>query len=185
MSSGGRMLLLLAMTVGTATATHEQGSWVERTDVSFTAAIPCITACPSWTESVTDGSHAPCRPHPTTVPGSWDDRRMTIPDDVAGARPSSLRFVIHSEVDFDSFICRVLHPGSPAERWEEAARGATLLCGGCGHCSEVGTVEVIGCMEIATIGVAPGEVYVLRVFNWSDPTGRVDGWFDWRTRAAS
>lgn len=139
------------------------------TSTVFAPGIPCAAACPYW-NLTTDGHEAACQPQPLAPPGSWQDVVVTVPDAVEGAMPTSLAFRIRPSIDEDSFVCR----GSPDEDGRYfVATGAAPNAGVCD--------PTLGeaCEEVTAIAVAPGETYVLRVYNWADTAASAADW-SWR-----
>ncbi len=121
-----------------------------KTTVTYQTTLPCAVACPSWT-TLDDGGRASCRREPATVPGSWDEIRVTVPEGAHTFRAA----IEPAHTGYEGYICRVIDPGLPTERYEHANTLAYLLCGDCREAS-------------ATVPVVAGEVYVVRVYNFAD-----------------
>lgn len=138
------------------------------TPVTWNAPVPCSVTCPYWTDTGYDPDRS-CAKEPLTLPMSWDDHRLTVPATVDGFVPRLLAVEIYPSYDFDGIVCRVLDPGSPEERY---AYAAWMGCEVCGPCD---LLYVLACSESALLMVKPGEVYVLRAYNWLDPTGTLEG----------
>ncbi len=153
-----RSLLVAALLAALTIPTPAAADTLSRIDVIFDTEASCAFACPIFLDS--DG----CEKEPTTIPGSWDDIRVTVPDEVTGVAPNLLRFQIRPEVDHDAYICLVVHPGTPDEYYELYACICNAIGEPCRYEAPVG----LGCQQTGTVVVQPGQVLVLRAYNWLD-----------------
>lgn len=132
------------------------------TPLALHAAVPCLVACPYWQGTpgtTTQEQEATCATAPSTVPGSWADHVVTVPDAVPGEGvPTELAFLLDPDVDHDAWICRA----------EPGANGRRYVATGANTTTEMCVVGPIACREQVTIPVTPGETFVLRVYNWAD-----------------
>lgn len=169
----GFVVLALAALAPAIASAEERETGKKR--VTFFAPTPCAAACPYWQDPTdADKQNAlACAKSPRTVPGSWADKRVRVPAKVAGHKPFALIFRISPRFDYDSFICQILNPGKANERWVFSETGANAAGDTCA------TLVAFGCEEEPVVVVKPGQVFVLRVYNFSDPNPSIIGEYAW------
>lgn len=140
-----------------ATAGHREST---TTPVEFHTPLPCGPACPGFLFELTGEGHAcACDKAPMAAPGTFDDIRVTVPDRIETLPPRMMFFTIYPRPEHDGYVCRVVDPGLPTERYvppscPEQCVFVTTLCS-----------SPFECPQTSGYIVAPGEVYVLRVYN--------------------
>ncbi len=169
----------LAAVIGAlALSTLPANAALKKKNLTFSA-NPCGPACAYWVnpayapdpttgdpttadpldliDVVIPPEDAPCtNPSPE---GSYDDVVVRAP-----LKASLMRFEAWPEVDWDIFICKKTRKGV-----KHLATGANTL--GDGATTEEDLCAVgIGCYERADAPVKGGKRYILRAYNWSDPS---------------
>ncbi|MFN2642099.1 MAG: hypothetical protein ABR548_09495 [Actinomycetota bacterium] len=135
------------------------GGGVAPTHLALDAPVPCIVACPYWSNpqnSAAENEAACGTPSPD---GSWAEQTITVPQEIDGKVPTELAFLLSPAIDHDSFIC--LPAGGPPGQKRFVATGANTTSDKC-------TLGPLNCAEQVTIPVQPGESLILRVYNWAD-----------------
>jgi hypothetical protein len=125
----------------------------------FGPSVPCAVACSYWLASNLgeDQNEAACAATPGGIPGSWQDVAVTVPATVDGSVPVELAYWMRPALDSDVYLCRAT-PDAKGHRF--VALGAY----GVSECQ----AEAAWCTDTFAAPVAPGESYVIRVYNWSD-----------------
>jgi hypothetical protein len=170
-----------------------QAKALARKNITFTAEVPCHFVCAYWTnplfapdpttfDPTTDdpeafadraadralltahaGTPAGCT-HPTPE-GSYDDKVVKAPK-----KATWLVFEAWPEVDWDIFVCAAPKKGKTGSRYITSGANSAGAVGGSGDdlCSQ--TADTLGCPEKIQISVKAGRKYVLRAYNWADPS---------------
>lgn len=149
--------LLIAGSMPLASQASQQTEWQS---VQMHAPVPCSAACPYWV----DDWDAACVRDPVSIPGSWADFRVPVPESSSGRLVLDAQLL--SAVDYDGFLCRVHARGTASERWEAVGTFSNLLLVAT-PCA--GDPLPVGCPESGSFLIEPGGDYVVRAFNWSDP----------------
>lgn len=148
-------------------------------DVTFTAPIPCATACPYWLDDLNtdlDGDdkeeiyfQACASPDGTggsleDVPGLPYQEGSVFDDVLIGPAPEGARLLeleLRPAIDWDGFVC------DPETGGELAILANGLHAGQCAMQNPNWPLP-FGCMERGNIEVTAGKRYVFRAYNWSD-----------------
>lgn len=125
-------------------ATHAMGY----TEFELTG-VPCSALCPSGEDR--------CALPPETVPGSWDEQIVAVPEAIEGVVPRLLTIAIAPVVDWDLVVCRL-------SQGDHYGFGSTQI-----DPLEPCSIDVIGCVEQIRMPVRPGDVLLIRAFNDTDP----------------
>ena len=189
-----RCVLVLLASIATTlpsvadTPAEQLNVWRE---VTFTAPIPCSVVCPYWLDTANsdvdgngseDIAFSSCgNPRGTAdvlagLPGVPHEQGTTYDDVVVGPVPEGGRLLFFESfpaVDWDTYICSM--------DGRELASGANLLDpNSCTGLPVPNSPIPTGCSEEATIQAEPGQQYVLRAYNWSDPFP-MEGRYCWST----
>ncbi len=167
---GNVLLLAIAVAAVLGSPSNSQGEGVS---VQFRTSTICATLCPDSSAIINNDGNglstpARCTAPPLTVPGSYDEIRVVVPDAIVdGREPDAVAFTIYPELDYDATACRVRSPGTLDEAYEVAPHSQVLCYHWCaGPCTF--PIDGIGCPERVVVLVEPGETYALRVFNVAD-----------------
>lgn len=146
---------MLGLAIGAAAMFGATAQAATPTTFTVGPATPCAVVCAYW-DAPTALGYEPCE-HPFPE-GSYADITVTAP-------PGSniLKLEIFPDVDWDSFICA-------ANNGRLLARGVNLLSDNCNNIFGPNNPFPIGCYEKAVTPATPGTEYLLRFYNWSDPS---------------
>jgi hypothetical protein len=148
---------------------------VGKRKLTWNAQSFCGQLCPYNDPSVTVLGTGPCDKDPgasgVAPPGSWDDIPVKVPGKVSGLVPFFMLVHAVPSVDFDVYVCRV-----EGDQYELAGGSANS---GCTPVTEEST-----CAEDVRIPVKAGQRYIIRAYNWFDPTGAMDGQLSWQAAKA-
>lgn len=139
----------------------------------FETTSSCAVLCPYWSSPTNHATEleAACKPTPNAPEGSWDDVTIQVPPDISGVTPTAIAFRLAPEKDYDGFICRATSTNntyfiaSDANTVDETCPDAVLWA----------------CEEVAVARVKPGDVLVLRVYNWVDTSTSPLAWYSYKT----
>lgn len=136
---------------------------VGKKKLTWSAGAFCAPLCPYNEPAVTALGTRGCDKEPLTTPGSWSDLRVKVPAKVAGKVPLHMVVVATPTVDWDLFACAV-----EKRRYREAGTSGEGAC-----------TPATNCAERMQFPVKPGQTYVLRAYNWSDPNTSLEGAVSW------